>query len=140
MMIRYCNIFLCALLIGCNIPLEKQTKEELPNILFLFADDFTYDAINALGNDIIQTPNLDRLVQNGTHFSQAFNMGGWNGAVCMASRAMIITGKSIWRAKTLTDQWKNKNNIEANFLEEECFLGDKGLKMIGETGVDREER
>ena len=63
MMIRYCNIFLCALLIGCNIPLEKKTKEELPNILFLFADDFTYDAINALGNDIIQTPNLDRLVQ-----------------------------------------------------------------------------
>jgi arylsulfatase A-like enzyme len=128
MMIRYCNIFLCALLIGCNIPLEKKTKEELPNILFLFADDFTYDAINALGNDIIQTPNLDRLVQNGTHFSQAFNMGGWNGAVCMASRAMIITGKSIWRAKTLTDQWKSKNNLEAKDFSWGKLLEQKGYQ------------
>ena len=32
-------------------------------------------------------------------------MGGWNGAVCIASRSMIITGNTIWNAKILTDDW-----------------------------------
>jgi arylsulfatase A-like enzyme len=111
-MIRFCNLFLFVLLMWCTSTPSKKSKDNLPNILFLFADDYTYDAVHALGNDIIHTPNLDRLVRNGTHFTQAFNMGGWNGAVCMASRAMIITGKSIWKAKALTDQWQNKKNFE----------------------------
>ncbi len=110
---RFYTIFVSVLLIGCHTSSEKKSDDELPNILFLFADDYTYDAIHALGNNVIQTPNLDRLVRNGTHFTQAFNMGGWNGAICMASRAMIITGKTIWKAKALTDQWHKKNNLEA---------------------------
>tara|TARA_B100001175_G_scaffold317024_1_gene332551 strand:+ start:681 stop:2138 length:1458 start_codon:yes stop_codon:yes gene_type:complete len=96
--------FLFVLLLACNPP-PKASVKDLPNILFLFADDYTYDAIHALGNDFIETPNLDRLVRNGTHFTQAFNMGGWNGAVCIASRSMIITGNTIWNAKILTDDW-----------------------------------
>jgi hypothetical protein len=39
---------------------------EKPNILFLFADDFTYDAISVLGRTDIETPNLDRLARRGT--------------------------------------------------------------------------
>ncbi|MGB2434893.1 MAG: sulfatase-like hydrolase/transferase, partial [Flavobacteriaceae bacterium] len=112
-MIRLICIFLLALLIACNPSPKKSSGEDLPNILFLFADDYTYDAIHALGNDVIQTPNLDRLVRHGTHFTQAFNMGGWNGAVCLASRAMIITGKSLWDAKKTSDQWHNQKNLEA---------------------------
>ncbi len=110
---RYFFVFCLSLyVISCNPTTEKTQQKNLPNILFLFADDFTYDAIRALGNDIIHTPNLDRLVKNGTHFNQAFNMGGWNGAVCVASRSMIITGKSIWRAKALSDQWKKSEMHE----------------------------
>ena len=90
-MISLICVFLSALLISCNPSSKKASVEDLPNILFLFADDYTYDAIHALGNDVIQTPNLDRLVRHGTHFTQAFNMGGWNGAVCVASRAMILS-------------------------------------------------
>ena len=104
--------FLFVLLLACNPP-PKASLKDLPNILFLFADDYTYDAIHALGNDFIETPNLDRLVRNGTHFTQAFNMGGWNGAVCVASRAMIISGKTIWNAKAISDRWKKKKNLEA---------------------------
>ena len=112
-MIRLFCVFLFALLIVSNSLPTKSSKENLPNILFLFADDYTYDAIHALGNNIIETPNLDRLIQNGTHFTNAFNMGGWNGAICLASRAMIITGKTIWDAKTTSDQWSKKENLEA---------------------------
>jgi choline-sulfatase len=69
-----------------------------PNILFLFADDHSYEAIHALGHLDIDTPNLDRLVERGANFTHAYNMGAWNGAVCVASRTMLSTGRSVWNA------------------------------------------
>lgn len=71
---------------------------EPPNFLFIFADDQAPDTINALGNDEIQTPNLDKLVRNGTTFNRAYNSGAWGGAVCMASRMMLVTGRQLWHA------------------------------------------
>lgn len=73
-----------------------------PNVLFLLADDERFDTIHALGNDEIKTPNLDRLVAEGTAFTPARTFrGGTSGAVCMPSRAMINSGKtlipSLWR-------------------------------------------
>lgn len=70
-----------------------------PNILFLFADDFTFDAIRALGTTDIDTPNLDRLAESGKVFTHAYNMGSWSPAVCIASRTMLNTGKYLWRAR-----------------------------------------
>jgi arylsulfatase A-like enzyme len=70
-----------------------------PNILFIFADDQRYNTIHALGDKQLITPNLDRLVNNGTTFTHAYNMGAWQGAVCVSSRAMLLTGLSIWDAQ-----------------------------------------
>lgn len=69
-----------------------------PNVLFIFADDLTFNSINALGSHELITPNLDKLVRKSVSFSNSFNMGGWNGAVCVASRTMLLTGKYIWNA------------------------------------------
>jgi arylsulfatase A-like enzyme len=70
-----------------------------PNILFIFADDQCFETIRSLGNTEIETPNLDRLVARGTTFTHAYNMGSWSGAVCIASRTMLITGKFVWHAQ-----------------------------------------
>ncbi len=72
-----------------------------PNVLFLFADDYCYEAIRAFGQTDIDTPNLDRLVKRGTTFTRAYNMGSWSGAVCVASRTMLITGRSVWNAESV---------------------------------------
>lgn len=72
---------------------------ERPNILFIFTDDQAPDTVHAWGNKRIQTPNMDRLVEAGCSFRNAYNMGGWNGAVCLASRRMLNTGKFLWRAE-----------------------------------------
>ena len=77
-----------------------------PNILFVFADDHAYDTIAALGNDEIKTPNLDRLVARGTTFTHAYNMGGYHGAVCVASRTMLNTGLFLWEAQQTEKQLK----------------------------------
>ena len=69
-----------------------------PNVLFLFADDHTYEAVRAFGHTDIDTPNLDRLAGRGTTFTRAYNMGSWSGAVCVASRTMLISGRSVWSA------------------------------------------
>ncbi|MCB9159406.1 MAG: sulfatase-like hydrolase/transferase [Caldilineaceae bacterium] len=68
-----------------------------PNILVLFTDDQRFDTIAALGNDAIHTPHMDRLVARGTTFRRAYIMGGSNAAVCMPSRAMLMTGRYLYR-------------------------------------------
>ena len=72
---------------------------EKPNILLIFADDQAFDTIHAHGNSEIQTPNLDRLSARATTFTHAYNMGSWSGAVCVASRMMMISGKYLWHAQ-----------------------------------------
>lgn len=70
-------------------------ENRLPNIVFIFADDQRAGTIHALGNEEIITPNLDRLVAEGTSFTNAYIMGSHSGAVCQPSRAMLLAGKYL---------------------------------------------
>ena len=85
--------------------LVSMQAAEKPNILFIFADDLAYDCVGAYGNKEVKTPHLDKLSTSGTQFTYAYNSGAWHGAVCVASRTMLMTGKQIWNAKAtkLTD-------------------------------------
>lgn len=75
-----------------------------PNILFLYADDLTYESIHAFGyGPRVETPNLDSLVARGTTFDRCYNMGGWSGAICVASRTMLNSGRFLWRAHEIYD-------------------------------------
>ncbi len=67
-----------------------------PNILILFTDDQRFDTIGALGNPYVHTPHMDSLVQGGCSFDRCHIMGGTTGAVCMASRAMLHTGRGLF--------------------------------------------
>ncbi len=75
---------------------------EKPNILFLFADDQRADTIAAHGNQHIKTPNIDRLVASGFSFRSNYCFGGNSGAVCVPSRAMLMTGKTWFHVDTAT--------------------------------------
>lgn len=73
-----------------------------PNILFVLSDDQRWDTIHALGNNEIQTPNLDQLVESGFHFNNVYCMGSMTPAVCVPSRTMLMTGRSVWRLPRVT--------------------------------------
>jgi arylsulfatase A-like enzyme len=75
-----------------------------PNILFLFTDDQRFDTIHALGNQEIITPNMDRLVESGTSFTQAHIPSGTSPAVCMPSRAMLHTGRTLFHIQDVGQQ------------------------------------
>lgn len=64
-----------------------------PNVLLLVSDDQRPDTIHALGNSIIQTPNLDQLVKSGSSFTRATCAN----PICTPSRAEILTGCSGFR-------------------------------------------
>ena len=110
--------------LACLFTNCTQVKEkEKPNIIFLFADDQCFNTVNTLGNTEIITPNLDRLSNSGVTFTHAYNMGAWNGAVCLASRAMMNTGRTVWRAynyegrqKDLVDRGEMWGAINAKSL------------------------
>ncbi len=108
--LKICSLFVFYIFLSCN-----DKKENIkPNIVFIFTDDQTYTSINALGNKEIITPNIDKLVKNGTTFTNAYNMGSWSGAVCAASRAMMISGRYVWRANNFRKKWNDKDSINYN--------------------------
>ena len=60
-----------------------------PNIIFLLTDDQRFDALGFAGNPVIQTPNMDKLAENGVYFANAFVTT----SICAMSRASIFTGQ-----------------------------------------------
>ncbi|MCP3918519.1 MAG: sulfatase-like hydrolase/transferase [bacterium] len=84
-----------ALLAACLLAAQEPAPR--PNVLFLFADDQRPDAVGAFGNEHIETPNLDALAGRGFRFARNYCMGSIHGAVCQPSRAMLMTGRSLYR-------------------------------------------
>ena len=98
------NLFVFCFWAGTIIPIMGQVNSHpdpknpsAKNILILYSDDQTFRTIQALGNKEISTPNLDKLVKSGLTFQQAHVMGGHQGAVCIPSRAMLMTGRYVNR-------------------------------------------
>ena len=91
--------FVCLAIAACSLS-EQSASDSKPNILLIFADDQRADTIAALGNPVIKTPNLDSLVNTGFRFDRAYCMGSTQGAVCVPSRAMLNSGRSLYRVKS----------------------------------------
>ncbi len=87
---------IAAILLATPVALHAQTANQPAklNVLFLFADDMRADTIAAWGNPHIKTPHLDALVRRGFSLRGNYIFGANNGAVCVPSRAMLMSGKT----------------------------------------------
>lgn len=76
---------------ACSQPEENPETEPpgKPNIVFILADDLGYGDLSSFGQTNFETPNLDRLVQEGMKFTQHYS----GSTVCAPSRSVIMTGK-----------------------------------------------
>jgi len=101
------------LLVALFIAAFVQAQPQKPNILFILADDHTWEGIGAVNSEVI-TPHLDRLVDQGVSFRHAYNMGAWRGAVCVASRAMFNTGRNLWSCNQISQEVVQARKREAN--------------------------
>jgi len=91
--------------LGSCLSTSREQADSPPNFIFIFTDDQRFDMAHALGDKSLITPNLDRLVKEGTTFTHAYNMGAWHGAVCVASRSMLLSGRSVWNARAAEDRF-----------------------------------
>ncbi|MBN2092908.1 sulfatase-like hydrolase/transferase [candidate division KSB1 bacterium] len=106
------------------LPSLACTTSKKPNFLFLYADDLSHEALSVLGSQA-QTPNLDRLARRGVIFTNTYNQGGWHGAICVASRTMLLTGRFLWNAQKLESR-----------LDEELQAGRLWPQYLAQAGYD----
>ena len=86
-MTLYFRLVHLLLLLGGPLSALAQTSAR-PNIIFILTDDQRFDAIGYAGNDLAQTPEMDRLATAGTYFHKAMVTT----PICAASRASILAG------------------------------------------------
>ncbi len=67
----------------------EKTENDQPNIIFIMSDDHAYQAISAYGHGLNETPNIDRLAEEGSLFTRSTVTN----SICAPSRAVILTGK-----------------------------------------------
>ena len=88
------HLALLCLLVAAPVVAEEIKR---PNFLFILVDDQSpfdlkvYDPASPL-----ETPHIDRLAAEGMTFEGAYHMGSFSGAVCMPSRHMIMSGRTVW--------------------------------------------
>ncbi len=90
MKVKFAMIFI--LLIGVVFVAGKdqeKTPQTKPNIIFIMSDDHAYQAISAYSDKLTQTPNIDRIADEGMMFTNACVTN----SICAPSRAVILTGK-----------------------------------------------
>ena len=71
----------------------RHGQQTPPNFIFLLTDDHRWDALGAMGNPVIKTPNLDGLARDGILFTNAYVTT----SICAVSRASILSGQYMSR-------------------------------------------
>ncbi|MBG87458.1 MAG: hypothetical protein CMO80_11230 [Verrucomicrobiales bacterium] len=98
---------------------------ERPNVVLLLSDDHNYRALGCSGNDVIRTPNLDRLAADGVYFDRCFTPN----PICTPSRACLYTGQDSWsngvtfNGKVIKADSPLLPRVLAEAGYETCFIG-----------------
>jgi len=84
-------LLISTLIILSLLACEDKTQNTAihPNILFIMTDDHAYQTMSVYDDRFIQTPNLDRIAEEGVLFSNSFV----SNSICAPSRAVMLTGK-----------------------------------------------
>ena len=88
---RLSYLFLPLTAIGVSACSSNKAKEEVkrPNIIFMMTDDHTTQAMSCYGGRLLQTPNMDRIANEGIRMDNCYAVNALSGP----SRACILTGK-----------------------------------------------
>ncbi|WP_439484182.1 sulfatase [Cyclobacterium plantarum] len=82
-------LFAALLMVSCQQEQAEQAEKQKPNILFILADDLGYHDLSCMGSDYYETPNIDRIANEGMIFTNGYAAC----QVCSPSRASLMSGK-----------------------------------------------
>lgn len=95
--------------VSCTKNSSKVSEVTKPNILFILADDLGYHDLSCMGSNFYETPNIDRIANEGVVFTDGYA----NCQVCSPSRASIMTGKftarhgiTDWIGARTGEEWR----------------------------------
>ena len=94
-----------------------------PNIVVVLADDMGWGDSGTYGNELIQTPNMDKLAARGLKFTQAYSAAG----VCSPSRSAILTGRTPYR----NGVWRHLSGVHQSHLRASEITYPELLREIG---------
>ena len=89
--------------LSCKTALIAQNKDSKPNIIIVFTDDQGYQDVGVFGSPLINTPNLDKMAENGIKFTDFYAAS----PVCSPSRAALLTGSYPPRVGVPVVLWPN---------------------------------
>ena len=72
---------------------QNQQQSARPNILLLMSDNHSWNHLGCYGDPVVQTPNIDRIAEQGVKFTQAYCAA----PSCTPARAAMLAGQDIWR-------------------------------------------
>ena len=109
-------------------------KQETPNIVIIFTDDQGYGDLSCYGSETINTPNIDRLAENGIRFTD-FHVAA---AVSTPSRAALLTGcypKRVGLTKVLFPDgaWGSRRSCPCSDCRSSCHGFAGGTKDCPKT-------
>lgn len=138
---------------------QKVNDRQLPNVVFIYADDLGYGDLECYGAKNVQTPNVNRLASEGIRFTNAHATA----ATSTPSRYSMLTGEYAWRRPgtdvaagnagmiirpedyTMADMFKNSGYVTAALGKWHLGLGDKSGEqdwnaplpaVLGDLGFD----
>ncbi len=86
----------------------KEKTPEKPNIIYILADDLGYGDLGCYGQQLIETPNIDKLADNGVRFTQHYS----GSPVSAPSRCVLLTGKHTGHAHIRgNDEWAERGEV-----------------------------
>ena len=105
---KFFHLFwIAAILVSCNKSEDKPVPTK-PNIIYFLADDLGYGEVGVYGQEIIKTPNIDALANNGMLFTQHYS----GAPVCAPARYMLLTGLHLGHAFIRgNDEWKERGDV-----------------------------
>ncbi len=86
---RFLKTTAASALLAPTLSCSRSEKAPLKNVVVIIGDDHSAQVLGCYGNDIIRTPNLDRLASQSVKFTHAYA----NAPLCSASRQSLLTGK-----------------------------------------------
>ncbi|MCP4480344.1 MAG: sulfatase-like hydrolase/transferase [Planctomycetaceae bacterium] len=96
MTLLFKKVVCLAMLLGLVLPVCS-LADERPNLLFIIVDDQSpFDLKIYNPKSKLDTPVIDKIAREGMVFDRAYHMGAWSGAVCTASRHMVMSGRTVW--------------------------------------------
>ncbi len=136
-------LFAALLMVSCQQEQAEQAEKQKPNILFILADDLGYHDLSCMGSDYYETPNIDRIANEGMVFTNGYATC----QVCSPSRASLMSGKfparhgiTDWIGAKTGEAWREAGRFNKllppenkDHLEHEYTTLPEAMKEAGYT-------